>query len=81
MPENDIETPPEVRAYMGRIAQIMTPAVLAARRANAAKAAAARRHPSTCTCGRNLPDPLAHAASCRIYQAEKARRRRAKNSS
>ena len=67
-----------IRAYLGSIGSIKTEKKAAASRANAEKAAEARRHPSVCTCGREAVYPLAHKGTCRVYQAEKARIRRAK---
>jgi hypothetical protein len=67
-----------IRDYLGSIGSIKTEKKAAASRANAAKAAEARRHPSVCTCGREAVYPLAHKGTCRVYQAEKARLRRAK---
>ncbi len=79
MNKGEIETPQSVREYLSQIGSIKTPAKAAAARENAIKAGAARRHPSSCTCGREeVIDPFGHKANCHIYQSEKQRERRAK---
>jgi hypothetical protein len=77
----------EVRAFLSRIGSVKSKKKTATAREQIPIARAAKHAKwiedggSACTCGRAVTDALSHKSTCRVYQAEYARRRRAKESS